>query len=238
MGAAKSALYFSNDVINYAIVIRTDAAMQSKERRAQEKAQLRARILEAARYLFIRKGYEAVTMREVAARIGYTATALYYHFPDKESLLRELCELDFEALSAYFKRLGRISDPIERIRKTGQAYVNFGLEYPEHYRLMFMVRHPDPPAEQLRIEKGNPDQDAYAFLLRAVEEAMAAGRLLPQLKDPELVAQALWGCVHGLVALHLNKMEGDWVTWRSPAKAAQLITGALLDGLLCPSTRR
>jgi AcrR family transcriptional regulator len=206
--------------------------MHSKERRSREKAQLRARILDAARYLFVRKGYEAVTMRDVAARIGYTATALYYHFPDKASLLHELCRFDFLALSDYFKRLGRIADPVERIRKTGQAYVSFGLEYPEHYRLMFMVRHPDPSAEQLRIEKGNPDQDAYAFLLKAVKEALAAGRFLPELKDPELIAQTLWASVHGLVALHLNKMEGDWVDWRPAARAAQLITGALLDGLL------
>ena len=206
--------------------------MQSKERRARQKAELRTQILEAARFLFVRRGYEAVTMREVAARIGYTATALYYHFPDKESLLRELCERDLEALSDHFRRLGRIADPVERIRRTGQAYIQFGLEHPQHYRLMFMVQRPDPQPDQSRIEKGNPDQDAYAFLLKAVTEAMAAGRFRTDLKDPELMAQTLWACAHGLVALHLNKMDGDWVDWRPVADASRLVNGALLDGLL------
>jgi AcrR family transcriptional regulator len=62
--------------------------MESQERRAQEKAELRAQILDAARRLFAERGYAAVTMRAIARRIGYTATALSYHFPDKESLLR------------------------------------------------------------------------------------------------------------------------------------------------------
>ena len=60
--------------------------MTSGEGRAQRKAQVRGEILDAARALFGRQGYDAVTMREIARQIGYTATALYYHFPDKESL--------------------------------------------------------------------------------------------------------------------------------------------------------
>jgi AcrR family transcriptional regulator len=205
--------------------------MQPRERRAKEKAALRTRILDAARSLFAKAGYEAVTMREIARKIGYTATALYYHFPDKESLLQELCETDFLALSAYFKRLGRIADPVERIRKSGLAYVNFGLEYPQHYRLMFMTSHLHPPSG-MRLERGNPDHDAYAFLLQAVQGAMAAGRFRPALTDADLIAQALWAGMHGLVALHLTKADGEWLDWRSPRKTSKLLSEVLLRGLL------
>jgi len=206
--------------------------MESKERRAKAKAEMRGKILDAARVLFAQRSYEAVTMREIAGRIGYTTTALYYQFADKEALLRELCARDFLALIETFKRLGRILDPVERIRKAGQAYVKFGLHYPEHYRLMFMTPNPEPTPDEMGIEKGNPDQDAYAFLLEAVREAMAAGRFRPEFKDAELLAQVLWASVHGLVALHLNKGAGKWVEWRPASKAVQLITGAYLDGLL------
>ncbi len=206
--------------------------MNSNDRRAKEKARLRKRILDVARSLFTERGYESVKMREIARQIGYTATALYYHFPDKESLLRELCHQDFLALSDIFKRLGRISDPVERIRKAGQAYVSFGLKYPQQYRLMFLVPYPEPAPEAIDIEKGNPDQDAYAFILQAVAEAMAAGRLRADLQDPQLVAQVLWAAVHGLVALHLNKGEERWVQWCPASKAADLITAQLFSGLL------
>jgi len=206
--------------------------MESKDRRAKAKADLRKRIMDAARALFVKRGYEAVTMREIARRIGYTTTALYYQFPDKESLLRELCERDFHALSEQFNRLGRIADPIERIRKAGQAYVNFGLEHPEHYRLMFMGQHPEPPPAAMRNGNGDSEQAAYGFLLGAVQEAMAAGRFRPELKDAQLVAQVLWASVHGVVALHLSNPGGDRVEWRSAEKAAQLATGLSVDGLL------
>jgi AcrR family transcriptional regulator len=206
--------------------------MEPRDRRAKAKADLRKRILDAARALFVKRGYQAVTMREIARRIGYTTTALYYQFPDKESLLRELCERDLFALSEQFNRLGRNGDPIERLRKAGQTYVQFGLEHPEQYRLMFMSNRPEPAPATLGIERGNPEQDAYAFLLKAVQEAMTAGRFRPELKDARLLAQVLWASVHGLVALHLSKTADDWVEWRPADKAAQLITGALLQGLL------
>jgi AcrR family transcriptional regulator len=205
---------------------------QSNDRRAREKVELRSKILNAARSLFARQGYAAVTMREIARKIGYTATALYYHFPDKESLLRELCETDFRSLSDSFRRLGRVGDPVERIRRTGRAYVDFGLEHPQHYRLMFMTPHPQPSPDELCIERGNPEQDAYAFLRQAVQEALAAGRFRPDLKDADLIVQALWAGVHGVVALHLNKADSEWVDWRPPLKTSKLLHDALLRGLL------
>jgi AcrR family transcriptional regulator len=205
--------------------------MQPKDRRAKEKAKLHARILDAARALFTQHGYEAVTMRAIARKIDYTATALYYHFPDKETLLRELCENDFRSLSAYFNRIGRITDPVERIRQTCLAYVNFGLEYPQHYRLMFLTPHPEPSLDKITIERGNPDEDSYAFLLGAVQEAIATGRFRPELKDANLVTQVIWSGVHGLVALFLNKRESKWIDWCPTAKISELLGDIFLRGL-------
>lgn len=171
-------------------------------------------------------------MREVAERIGYTTTALYYQFPDKVSLMRELCEQDLLVLSQHFNRLRKVADPIERIRMAGRAYLNFALKHPQHYRLMFMTPHPQTAPEDMRIEKGNPSQDAYAFLLRSVSEAMEAGRFREELKDPDLLAQTLWASMHGIVALHLDQCSEKWVKWRSPAATAGIVSGPFLDGLL------
>lgn len=206
--------------------------MQAPDRRTREKAKLREKILDAARALFTRHGYEAVTMREIARQIDYTAAAIYYHFPNKETLLRELCENDFRSLSNYFKRLGRIADPVERIRQIGLAYVNFGLEYPQHYRLMFLTPHPEPPLEQITIERGNPDEDSYAFLLGAVQEAIVAGRFRPELQDANLVTQVIWSGVHGLVALYLTKRESQWIEWHPADRLAKLLGETVLRGLL------
>ncbi|MFM1944370.1 MAG: hypothetical protein RI897_3352 [Verrucomicrobiota bacterium] len=210
-----------------------NTVLQSPNRREREKAELRTRILDAARELFFQNGYEAVTMREVARRIDYTATALYYHFPDKRSLLLELCQQDFQVLARSLKKLGRSSDPVERLRQMGLAYVSFGHDHPQHYRLMFMTPEAHPcPAPQADPDQLPPDREAYSFLRQAVEEAIETGRFQPDITDVDAVAQALWAGMHGLVALHLTKAEDDWIQWRPAKKTVRLMVDLLLRGLL------
>ncbi|MCX6923776.1 MAG: TetR/AcrR family transcriptional regulator [Verrucomicrobia bacterium] len=204
--------------------------MGSPERRERERQETRQRILQAARELFATHGYEAVTMREIAKRIEYTPTAIYFHFKDKEALLRELCRNDFRALAQYLHRIGRIPDPIERIKKMGQAYVEFGLKYPHHYRLQFMTPLLDPHLEQTGIEKGNPDEDAYAFLRLSISEALRAGRFRPELDDPDLLAQMFWAGVHGVISLFLSKEGDTWIQWCPARRLAKTILEALIRG--------
>ena len=113
--------------------------MNSVARRKQQQEDLRAKILDAARELFVNEGVEAVSMRKVADKIGYSATTLYNYFDDKEALLYALCDADFGTLHEMFKKVGKIADPIERLRKMGQTYITFALRYPSHYRFMFMT---------------------------------------------------------------------------------------------------
>ena len=101
--------------------------MKSVTRRKQQQEDLRAKILDAARELFVNEGVEAVSMRKVADKIGYSATTLYNYFDDKEALLFALCDADFGTLQELFKKIGKIADPIERLRKLGQAYITFAL---------------------------------------------------------------------------------------------------------------
>src|SRR5262245_39035003 len=115
--------------------------MGTSERRERERQETRKRLLDAARELFVELGYDAVTMRKVAEKAEYSATAIYHHFEDKKALLRELCDQDFGELAKRFVGFAGIEDPIERLRAVGRAYIDFGLAYPNHYRLMFMTPH-------------------------------------------------------------------------------------------------
>jgi AcrR family transcriptional regulator len=202
------------------------------ERRQREREEVRQKILDAARELFVTEGYDEVTMRKIAAKVEYSATAIYFHFRDKQALFRELCSQDFLSLARAFEKLGKIADPIERLRKTGYAYVDFALKHPQHYRLMFMTKRPDAAEVEADLSnKGVPQRDAYCFLNVTVKEALAAGRFVPSATDPELVAQTIWGCVHGVIALHLTMADDDWVKWRPVRKTATLAIDALIAGL-------
>jgi len=202
----------------------------SLQRRQRERTEMRRTILDAAREMYVKNGYEATTMRAIADRIGYTPTAIYHHFRNKEALLTELTTQDFRALAQAFQKLGEVADPVERLRRIGQAYIEFGLTHPMHYRLMFMTPHPamkDPKG----IKQGDPSQDAYAFLVQSCTEAIAAGRFRPKLKDAQQVAQMLWAGCHGLVSLRIAKEHDDWVEWRDIRETANQMHDVMMKGL-------
>ncbi len=203
----------------------------SRRRRSRELAETRQKILDAAREMFVRHGYAATTMRAIAERIEYTPTAIYHHFRNKESLLTELCSADFRALAEAFQRIGRIDDPLERLPRIGKAYVEFALEHPMQYQLMFMTSHPDV-GHGRGITRGDPSEDAYAFLRDACAAAITTGLLRPEINDPEELAQMLWASLHGLLALHIVKKDEQWIDWRDPRTTASRMGQAMLRGML------
>lgn len=203
--------------------------MGSRERRDREKHELRGKILDAARELFVEQGYDAVTMRKVAERIEYSPTAIYLHFEDKAALLREIVAADFARLAAQFQKLARIEDPLERLIRVGRAYVDFGLAHPNHYRLMFGARSglPMKPKEMT----GDPQHDAYAFLCMVVTDAMESKLLRPEIRDPELVAQVLWSAVHGIVSLQIEHFDALQSSVRKPKDITLLMLDVLIRGM-------
>jgi len=208
--------------------------MGVKERREREKLEIRDKILDAARELFITEGYDGVSMRKVAEAIEYSPTAIYLHFADKEDLFRELCHEDFARLAEQFQNIALVPDPIERLKVVGRAYFEFGMQYPNHYKLMFMTVHPTPlePDERDREVMGNPEVDAYAFLKSIVQKAMDAGVFREDFNDVELLSQTFWAGIHGVISLHIAKGCDHWVDWRPVQHRADLMLDALTRGML------
>lgn len=119
--------------------IRTRAA--SRERRENERREVRQLILQAAGEEFLQHGYESFSLRRVAERIGYSATTIYLYFQNKDDLLLATVQEGFQAFDNEIKEVAAAHpDPIERIEALGRAYIAFGLHHPALYRLMFMQR--------------------------------------------------------------------------------------------------
>jgi AcrR family transcriptional regulator len=209
------------------------------ERRQREREEIRGRILDAARELFVNEGYDAVTMRRIAERIEYSPTAIYFHFKDKETLMGELCAVDFYTLAQQFTKIARLEDPVERLRRIGHAYADFAAEFPNHYRLMFMTPHPPGNIpDDVMQRRDNPEEDAYAFLKSTVAQAIEEKRLRPEHSDVELVSQTMWAGVHGVVSLHIAKESDPWVEWRPIKKRIATMIDILIDGLSAVSRKR
>jgi AcrR family transcriptional regulator len=213
--------------------------MGSQERRERERGELRHKIVSAARQLFAEKGVEAVTMRAVADRIEYTATALYGHFADKNTLLHAIVTEDFLLFAKQFHSVEAIEDPAFRLRAAAHAYVRFGLGHPNHYRLMFMTPLPELSPG---IRRGACAEDAYAFLQKMVADAKASGALRPELEDLELVCQLYFTALHGIVSMHVAMGEGghskaSWIDWRPVETLVELSCRGLFAATLTEEAR-
>jgi AcrR family transcriptional regulator len=208
----------------------------SADRRQRQKQSLRASILDAARELFVEHGYDAVTMRKIAEKIEYSPTAIYQYFTDKESLVQELCASDFLGLAESFGRLAAIGDPIERLRRMGEAYVQFARSNPNQYRFMFMVPHPHHTwhSQERQGDRGNPNRDAYTFLKWTCSQAIEQGRVRADLGDPDVAAQLVWGAMHGIIALQIAMADDEWVAWQPLEELCASMVETLIRGITLP----
>jgi AcrR family transcriptional regulator len=206
--------------------------MPPKVRTETDKQALRTAILDAARELFIAQGAQAVTMRAIANKIGYSATSIYLYFNDKEQLLRAVVDADVLKLAQALQSTLSISDPLQRFLQFAQHYVQFALANPNHYRMMFMTQHPPCDPALSSIEQNNPEQDAYSQLIGVVTSAWQAGVFKPELTDPVLIAQTTWAAMHGLCALEINLADDAWITWRPLETRIQLMVQMCMHGLV------
>jgi len=211
--------------------------MGAKERKQRERSEVREKILDAALEFFATEGAEGVTMRALADAIEYTAPVIYSHFRDKDAIIRELCNRQLRTLAKSFGRIAAVADPVERLRGIGRVYVDFALEHPSHFRFMFLTAHPLPPDEDDNLDRGDPRENAYAFLKQTVEAAIASGQLRPEFTDPEELTQMCWAAAHGVVALQNVKGSDSWVDWRDARTTAYKLLDAVLRGVVREPSR-
>ncbi|WP_172252064.1 TetR/AcrR family transcriptional regulator [Saccharibacillus deserti] len=111
-------------------------------RRAVEQELSRERILEAARHLFITKGYRAISMRSIGQHLGYSHGSLYYHFKEKAELFYAIVIEDFGYLSSCLNGVmtGPETEEFTRTELLLLEFIRFGLDHPHQYEIMFMTR--------------------------------------------------------------------------------------------------
>lgn len=200
------------------------------DRRARQKQLLRQEILDAARELLVREGYDRLSMRRVADRIDYSPTAIYLHFKDKRELVFSLCEETFAKLVRELETLAReYPDPLVRLRKGMERYIAFGLKHPNHYIPAFVL--PPPPdldPKQLQAIH-NPESNgmrALAILRDTIADGVKAKKL--RKVDPDVAARAAWASLHGITSLLITYPD---FPWGDRDEVIGNVIDALIDGL-------
>ena len=199
--------------------------MGVKERRAREKEQLRQQILSAARELFVNEGYENVSMRKIASKIEYSPTTIYLYFKDKADLLDSVCKETLLNLLDTLERLkSDISDPVETLRKSGRAYIEFGLKYPQDYKLTFVVR--PQFQEGLGLQEGSVGEKVFNYLHEMVSECVR--QQVFRHVDVETTGQVMWSAVHGVTLLLIDFPDFPWT---EKDKLIDTVIQTTIDGL-------
>jgi AcrR family transcriptional regulator len=184
------------------------AAARTRYRRG-EGARLREDILDAASRLFFEQGgAEGMTMRAVAAAAGVSPPAVYLHFADKDELIFAVCQGLFTRLDVALESAAvGIDDPIEAMKARGRAYVRFGLEHPDHYRVLFM--HPPEHHPHSYGPDEVKESAAFEHLVTNVATLQEDPRVRDDI-DPYELALDCWAFVHGLTSLLISLPDFGW----------------------------
>lgn len=171
----------------------------SPSRREERKERLRGEILATASKLFADRGYEAVTLREIAKEIGYTHAVIYQHFPDKWHILAELSSETIGLLIQNFDAIAAKHPALkERLFATSRGFIQFCTAHPQQFRNLFFG-----PENRNGLRAGQYIDDIGRPLFQRFVQLffdVAKAEKLPG-KDDIVVAHTWWYTIFGLATL-------------------------------------
>jgi AcrR family transcriptional regulator len=175
---------------------------------------IRADICAAAARLYERDGYDAVTLRAIAAEMDRSQALPYRYFKNKEHIFAALRAMCFDRLTATIgAAMAEVDSPLLRLHAMARTFVRFAEASPAEYRLMFSLRQPNPAEfPELHAARMRGLDQLTAVYQSAIDDGLING-------NAETGAHVVWAAMHGLLTLHL---------------AGQLTLGRSLDELVQP----
>jgi AcrR family transcriptional regulator len=202
-------------------------ATERQRARRGEGERLREEILDATTDLLIEVGSaDKVSTRAVARRVGCSSPALYLHFPDKAALVYATCERQFQTLGQLIdEAVGKVDDPVGKLRVAARVYTDFAVDHPEQYRVMMMDSTYGQLYQANLNELGN--EAGLASVLAALTDGIDKGVFVAG--DPYLMAVGLWASIHGMASLVLAK---PGIEWPATDELVDRLLDQSLNGLL------
>ena len=194
--------------------------MKRKNSDTYHHGNLKESLIETALEMLGKEGIEAITLRELATRLGTSRSAIYRHFKGKEDLMRAVILEGFEKLDqAIAPHFEATEVPLlERFHAMGLSYTQFATSHPNLYRLLFggvmsqereeVCLEERPDLHKLLNNQADETivaaepEDAFHRLVKIIVEAQNAQ--LFKAGDPVLLATTIWSLLHGLSMLAID----------------------------------
>lgn len=181
--------------------------MSTKDRKAREKEELKSLILKNAQKLFVEKGIEQTTIRNIADAIEYSVGTVYLYFKDKNAILHALHTQGFNQMGREFMVLHNVIHPMERLKAMGKVYINFALNNPDMYELMFTMKAPMQYLNDIDNEEWQEGKGTFSALKETIQDCLNQGYFKNH--DLEPLSFMIWSVVHGMCSLSIsNRIEG------------------------------
>ena len=166
---------------------------------------------------FARFGYEGVTMRQLAEALGCSPKTPYRYFKDKADILATVRAEAFGKFADTLEKAAAAAPvPPSGARRVSEAYMEFALQNPHAYRIMFEHRCADRRDPSGARGAG---RRAPRYITRSAEQIAAAGVISV---DPTLFGWSMWAAMHGLVMLHQSGMLAHGPDYRSARQFSRL----------------
>ena len=166
------------------------------ETQAPEALELKDACIEAAQAVIAEHGIEKLSLRDVARRLNVSHQAPYKHYPSRDHLLAEVIRRCFRRFTVALNSRNRSDDPIEDMRALGTSYLNFALQNPLEYRLMFGTPWPQV---QVSPELVIDCQHSFNVLREALTPLYAGTGAEADVIDAD--AMFVWSSMHGLATI-------------------------------------
>ncbi len=180
--------------------------------RDKRRERMRGRILAAAMRLFVKQGFHNVSLRGVAAAIGYSPAAIYRYFNSKREILAALRIEGFAMFVERQRQAMELADPHARLLSSGLDYLRFARTHPGYFHLMFNL---DIDVRDMEDDWVAKPMESYELLRKMAGDCIEAGYF--QGHSSEAVVMGLWAAAHGLANLLLSgrveAMAGDNELW-------------------------
>lgn len=163
---------------------------------------LRNEILQVSRKILLDEGFSNISMRKIAGKINVSATSIYLHFKNKDHLLHSIIEESIRELNNTIQSISSSAlDPVQKMERIARSYIAFGLDRPQEYEVIFMVRPEEMP--RYPIEKFRDARKGYELLASVIREGIQQDLIDEQKALP--TAYSMWAQLHGIVSVIINK---------------------------------
>ncbi len=154
------------------------------------------RILEIAWDLLVEGGIESLSMRAVAAKVGISATAIYYYFDSKQDLVDRIVVLGIRHVHKYLQQAiaRQPAGSLEKLLVLAEAYIRFAHENQQYFQVIYRIR-----GDALGRTEDLPVLCGYDLMRQCVGECIEKGVF--RSGDPGVITTYLWSIIHGLVTL-------------------------------------